>query len=103
MQVHLEIHVFQLSEEGAADDDEPEDDVSTYRDWLLPAQEFHKLWDSLVYEDDIKARLLQYAATVSLTPLNALSSCDKLEAQCILSNELRVCLCAGYLLWREGG
>ena len=64
MQVHLEIHVFQLSEEGAADDDEPEDSVSTYRDWLLPAQEFHNLWDSLVYEDDTKSRLLQYASTV---------------------------------------
>ena len=78
--MHLEIHVFQLSEEGAADDDEPEDDVSTYRDWLLPAQEFHNLWDSLVYEDDIKARLLQYASTVSLTPFHAHSTFDKPEA-----------------------
>ena len=69
MQVHLKIHVFQLSEEGAADDDETEDSVSTYRDWLLPAREFHNLWDSLVYEDDIKSRLLQYASTVGfLTP-----------------------------------
>jgi len=67
VQVHFEIHVFQLNEEGAADDDEAEDDVSTYRDWLLPAQEFHNLWDSLVYGDGIKARLLQYASTVSST------------------------------------
>ena len=66
LQVQLEIHVFQLSEEGPADDDEPEDDVSTYRDWLLPALEFHSLWDSLIYEGDIKSRLLQYATTVSL-------------------------------------
>ena len=65
--MHLEIHVFQLNEEGAADDDEAEDNVSTYKDWLLPAQEFHNLWDSLVYGDDIKARLLQYASTVSST------------------------------------
>ena len=48
LQVQLEIHVFQLSEEGPADDDEPEDDVSTYRDWLLPALEFHGLWESLI-------------------------------------------------------
>ena len=66
LQVQLEIHVFQLSEEGPADDDEPEDDVSTYRDWLLPALDFHSLWDSLIYEGDIKSRLLQYASTVSL-------------------------------------
>ena len=71
MQVHLEIHVFQLSEEGAADDGEMEDDVSTYRDWQLPAQEFHNLWDSLIYEGDIKARLLQYASTVSPHRSNA--------------------------------
>ncbi|CAK0750807.1 hypothetical protein CVIRNUC_002019 [Coccomyxa viridis] len=65
-QVQLEIHVFQLSEEGPADDDEPEDDVSTYRDWLLPALDFHSLWDSLIYEGDIKSRLLQYASTAIL-------------------------------------
>jgi hypothetical protein len=63
--VHLNIHVFQLSEEGATDDDETDDSVSIYREWLLPAREFHNLWDSLLYEEDIKARLLHYASTVS--------------------------------------
>lgn len=69
MQVHLNVHVFQLSEEGAADDDETEDNVSIYREWLLPAREFHNLWDSLLYEEDIKARLLQYASTVRAADL----------------------------------
>ena len=64
MQVHLNVHVFQLNEEGAADDDETEDNVSIYREWLLPSREFHNLWESLLYEEDIKARLLHYASTV---------------------------------------
>lgn len=62
--MHLNVHVFQLSEEGAADDDETEESVSIYREWMLPAREFHNLWDSLLYEGDIKARLLHYASTV---------------------------------------
>ncbi len=64
-QVHPVVHVFQLSEEGAADDDATEDAVSVYREWMLPAREFHNLWDSLLYEEDIKSRLLRYATTVS--------------------------------------
>lgn len=69
MQVHLNVHVFQLSEEGPADDDETEDNVSVYREWMLPAREFHNLWDSLLYEEDIKSRLLHYASTVRLALL----------------------------------
>ncbi|EIE24011.1 AAA-domain-containing protein [Coccomyxa subellipsoidea C-169] len=65
-QVHLNVHVFQLSEEGPADDDETEDNVSVYREWMLPAREFHNLWDSLLYEEDIKGRLLHYASTALL-------------------------------------
>ena len=69
MQVHLNVHVFQLSEEGPADDDETEDNISVYREWMLPAREFHNLWDSLLYEEDIKSRLLHYASTVRLALL----------------------------------
>ena len=39
--------------------------MSIYREWMLPAREFHNLWDSLLYEEDIKSRLLHYAITVS--------------------------------------
>ena len=65
LQVHLVVHVFQLSEEGAADDgDGTEEAGSIYREWMLPAREFHSMWDALLYEDDIKSRLLRYATTV---------------------------------------
>lgn len=105
LQVHLEIHVFQLSDEGTADDDEPEDDVSTYRDWLLPAQEFHNLWDSLIYDGDIKSRLLQYASTVVHAHpfLIAGADCaynlvpDKVAADLVIE----LLYFAGYPVWGE--
>ena len=61
--MELLVYVFQLSEEGAADADEGEDGVSSYREYELPAREFHGLWDSLIYSGDIKQRLLTYAGT----------------------------------------
>jgi hypothetical protein len=68
-QAALRVHVYQLNEEGAGEegDDGGEDDDGgagvTYRDWALPAREFAGLWESLVYETDVKPKLLRYAAT----------------------------------------
>ena len=63
-QVDLTIHVFQLNEDGAADDDEGDDDgVPAYREWLLPCREFNGLWENLVYESDVKQRLLRFCRT----------------------------------------
>lgn len=60
------IHIYQLDEDGAADDDEGEDGVPTYKEWQLPAREFDNLWESLVYDTSIKHRLLRYATTALL-------------------------------------
>ena len=50
-QVELDIHVFQLSEDGAVDAEEEDEEVTpAYSEWQLPAQAFSGLWDSLVYE-----------------------------------------------------
>eukprot|EP00877_Chromochloris_zofingiensis_P015126 jgi/Chrzof1/9868/Cz04g19020.t1 len=57
------IHVYQLSDEGAADDDEGEEGVPSYREWMLPCRDFHGLWESLWYDSSIKKRLLKYAAS----------------------------------------
>eukprot|EP00884_Botryococcus_braunii_P000790 jgi/Botrbrau1/10711/Bobra.357_1s0013.1 len=65
-QVQLQVSVFQLCEDGGLEDDEVEESVSAYKQWQLPAREFHTLWDSLVYESDVKQRLLQYADTALL-------------------------------------
>lgn len=40
--------MFVLDSEGAADDDEGEDGTPAYREWVLPAAEFHGSWETLV-------------------------------------------------------
>lgn len=40
--------MFALDTEGAADDDEGEDGTPAYREWVLPAAEFHGSWETLV-------------------------------------------------------
>ena len=64
-QVEFALHVFQLSEEGAAEGDpeDAEESVSSYQEFELPAREFHGLWDSLIFAGDIKQHLMSYAAT----------------------------------------
>lgn len=63
LQVEFAIYVFQLCAEGPADSEESEDGVSAYREYELPACEFHGLWDSLIYDEAVKQRLVTYAAT----------------------------------------
>jgi MoxR-like ATPase len=58
-QAELNVRVYQLSSEGAAD--ETEGDVTSCQIWMLPAKEFHGLWDSLVYDVEVKSHLLNYA------------------------------------------
>ncbi|KAK9812929.1 hypothetical protein WJX72_005914 [[Myrmecia] bisecta] len=65
-QLALQTHVFQLSEEGAADAEQSGDNVPSYREWALPAREFHQQWESLVYDSTIKQRLVKYASTALL-------------------------------------
>jgi hypothetical protein len=66
MQQHTITLLLQLSDEGAADDDEGEDGVPSYREWILPAQDFHGLWESLYFDSSIKRRLMKYAASALL-------------------------------------
>lgn len=57
---------LQLSEELAAEDDEGEDGVPSFRDWLLPCREFHGMWEALCFDSDVKGRLLSYAQSALL-------------------------------------
>lgn len=36
------------------------------REWQLPSRQFHGLWESLVFDSQIKLRLLQYASSALL-------------------------------------
>ncbi|KAL6182505.1 hypothetical protein ACLB2K_043924 [Fragaria x ananassa] len=57
------VHVFPLSEEGACEDVSGDGQPSTFNEWILPAKEFDGMWESLIYESGLKARLLRYAAS----------------------------------------
>ena len=59
----LHVFVYQLNEDAAGvEEDEEEDGAAgvSYRDWALPATEFGGAWEALVYDSDVKARLLRY-------------------------------------------
>ena len=56
----------QLDDGGPVEDDECEDEVPCYKEWGLPSQEFHRLWESLHYETNIKRKLLHYAQSALL-------------------------------------
>ncbi|XP_052817296.1 pachytene checkpoint protein 2 homolog [Mya arenaria] len=59
-------HVYQLQEDGPGTEELDEEDLAAANHWILPSRDFHGLWDSLVFDEDIKTRLLSYAATTLL-------------------------------------
>uniref|UniRef100_A0A3B4GGK6 Pachytene checkpoint protein 2 homolog n=2 Tax=Pundamilia nyererei TaxID=303518 RepID=A0A3B4GGK6_9CICH len=60
----VSFHIFTLSEDGPSmltlEEDE---ELSAANHWLLPAAEFHGIWESLVYETGVKTQLLDYVTT----------------------------------------
>ena len=40
-----------------------DDEAVAFQNWLLPAVEFDGLWETLVFEEEIKGRLLRYVST----------------------------------------
>ncbi|XP_028986042.1 pachytene checkpoint protein 2 homolog [Betta splendens] len=58
------VHIFTLNEDGPStlslEDDE---ELSAANHWLLPAAEFHGIWESLEYESGVKTQLLDYVTT----------------------------------------
>ena len=60
------VHVYQLNEDGPGDEMDGEDEIATYREWTLPSRDFHGLWESLVFDTDVKRRLTRYAGNALL-------------------------------------
>uniref|UniRef100_A0A7S0EB03 AAA+ ATPase domain-containing protein n=1 Tax=Hanusia phi TaxID=3032 RepID=A0A7S0EB03_9CRYP len=60
-QSELRVHVVQLDTEGAVD--ESDEEVTSCQIWMLPSKDFHGLWESLIYDFDVKRNLLDYAQT----------------------------------------
>ncbi|KAM4579844.1 pachytene checkpoint protein 2 homolog isoform 1-T1 [Odontesthes bonariensis] len=58
------IHIFTLNEDGPSMLSlEEDEELSAANHWLLPAAEFHGIWESLVYETGVKFKLLDYVTT----------------------------------------
>ncbi|XP_077862003.1 pachytene checkpoint protein 2 homolog [Saccoglossus kowalevskii] len=62
----LDLHVFQLQEDGAASEELDDDNLSAASHWILPAVEFHGMWENLIFDSSVKEDLLHYAATTLL-------------------------------------
>ena len=64
--VRAAVHVHPLFEEEAAeeaaDDNDAESSVA-FQMWTLPAAEFDGLWETLLYEEEVKPQLLRYVST----------------------------------------
>ena len=62
---NVQVHVFQLQEDGPAQEDlDDDDDISAANHWLLPSSEFHGLWESLVFDSTVKAEVSEITYTV---------------------------------------
>ncbi|NXP99621.1 PCH2 protein, partial [Vidua macroura] len=64
----LSLHIFHLNEEGPTSEnlEEENDDITAAHHWVLPAAEFHGLWESLIYDTEVKSNLLDYVTTTLL-------------------------------------
>ncbi|XP_038567552.1 pachytene checkpoint protein 2 homolog [Micropterus salmoides] len=60
----ISVHIFTLNEDGPSTLSlEEDEELSAANHWLLPAAEFHGIWESLVYESGVKTQLLDYVTT----------------------------------------
>ncbi|XP_028909667.1 pachytene checkpoint protein 2 homolog isoform X3 [Ornithorhynchus anatinus] len=62
------IHIYQLNEEGPSSEhlEEETENIIAASHWVLPAVEFHGLWESLIYDVEVKSHLLHYVTTTLL-------------------------------------
>ncbi|KAB0393802.1 hypothetical protein E2I00_001234, partial [Balaenoptera physalus] len=53
----IALHIFQLNEDGPSSEnlEEETENIIAANHWVLPAAEFHGLWDSLVYDVEVKS------------------------------------------------
>ncbi|XP_056300033.1 pachytene checkpoint protein 2 homolog [Pseudoliparis swirei] len=61
---NVSVHIFTLNEDGPSTLSlEEDEELSAASHWMLPAAEFHGIWDSLVYDCGVKQQLLDYITT----------------------------------------
>jgi len=61
----LDVHVFSLTDAGPENEvlEGAEEDLAAANHYMLPSVEFDGLWESLVYDSNVKSELLNYAST----------------------------------------
>lgn len=64
---NLKVYVFHLLDDGPSDEDLGDcDNCSVAQMWSLPNSAFCGIWEHLVFDEEIKGRLLSYAMTTLL-------------------------------------
>jgi pachytene checkpoint protein 2 len=63
--VDLEFFIYHLNTEEAAEE-MIDDDITACSQYMLPCAQFEGLWESLIYADSTKERMLKYASTALL-------------------------------------
>ncbi|KAG0199125.1 hypothetical protein BGX33_011872, partial [Mortierella sp. NVP41] len=70
--VELSIHVYQLQRQGAVEEfgsagsGDLDESVMMAHHWSLPCEELEGVWDSLIFEERLQVRLLEYVYTTIL-------------------------------------
>ncbi|CAG8613109.1 7764_t:CDS:10 [Ambispora gerdemannii] len=64
--VNLDIHVYQLEEDEAVDEFQEEENVLAANHWELPSRALEGLWDNLIFDNNVKTRLIEYVTTTML-------------------------------------
>ena len=65
MKIHgstLKLYVYRLTQESAATEtiQTESDEMAAASHWILPSSEFHGMWESLIYESDIKENVKSF-------------------------------------------
>ncbi len=56
-QCKLVTHVFQLEQDGPGQEELGDEDMAAANHWVLPSVEFDGLWNSLVFDSNVKAEV----------------------------------------------
>lgn len=66
--VEHQYHIFTIEDSGPElqELDDKEDQVPAATHWQLPSSEFHGLWETLIYDTNVKVELLNFVQTTML-------------------------------------
>ena len=56
----LHIHIYQLQEDGPAQEEMDDESMAAANHWLLPSADFQGMWESLIFDGDIKSQVAIY-------------------------------------------